>query len=90
VVGRAPPGGYIPWPSAPAIGPPTDYILDAALPRVRQWRQVGHELARAVNVSAVACTDPAVVQQWIAEVSATRAAAEAQLRKHAPPQTPHP
>jgi site-specific DNA recombinase len=34
-------------------------------------------------------TDPEVVQQWIAEVTATRAAAEAQLREYRSPGRPH-
>jgi site-specific DNA recombinase len=37
-------------------------------------------LADRYRAALEAGTDPAVVQQWIAEVTATRAAAEAQLR----------
>ncbi len=39
------------------IGPLTHYVLDAALHQCHRWRQAGHELAVAVNVSARSLLD---------------------------------
>jgi len=51
--GLVPPGEFIPLAERTGlIGPLTHYVMDAALQQCRQWRQAGHELAVAVNVSA--------------------------------------
>jgi diguanylate cyclase len=51
--GLIPPGEFIPLAERTGlITPLTHYVLDAALRQCRTWRQAGHELAMAVNVSA--------------------------------------
>jgi diguanylate cyclase len=51
--GLIPPNDFIPLAERTGlIGPLTHYVLDAALRQCRDWRQAGHELAVAVNVSA--------------------------------------
>jgi diguanylate cyclase len=51
--GLLPPGEFIPLAERTGlIGPLTHYVLDAALQQCHQWRQAGHELPVAVNVSA--------------------------------------
>ncbi len=51
--GLIPPGEFIPLAERTGlIGPLTHYVLDAALRQCQQWRQAGHELAVAVNISA--------------------------------------
>jgi diguanylate cyclase (GGDEF)-like protein len=51
--GLIPPGDFIPLAERTGlITPLTHYVLDAALRQCRDWRQAGHELAVAVNVSA--------------------------------------
>jgi diguanylate cyclase (GGDEF)-like protein len=51
--GLIPPGDFIPLAERTGlIGPLTHYVLDAALRQCSQWRQAGHELPVAVNVSA--------------------------------------
>jgi diguanylate cyclase len=40
------------------ISPLTHYVLDVALRQCRQWRQAGHELSVAVNVSVRRLLDP--------------------------------
>jgi len=51
--GLVPPGEFIPLAERTGlIGPLTHYVMDAALRQCRTWRQAGHELAVAVNVSA--------------------------------------
>jgi diguanylate cyclase len=51
--GLLPPGDFIPLAERTGlIGPLTHYVLDAALQQCRTWRQGGHELPVAVNVSA--------------------------------------
>jgi diguanylate cyclase len=51
--GLIPPNDFIPLAERTGlIAPLTHYVLDAALRQSRQWRQAGHELAVAVNVSA--------------------------------------
>ena len=51
--GLLPPGEFIPLAERTGlIGPLTHYVLDAALRQCRDWRQAGHELVVAVNVSA--------------------------------------
>jgi diguanylate cyclase len=51
--GLVPPGEFIPLAERTGlIGPLTHYVMDAALHQCRDWRQAGHELAVAVNVSA--------------------------------------
>jgi diguanylate cyclase (GGDEF)-like protein len=51
--GLIPPGDFIPLAERTGlIGPLTHYVLDAALRQCQQWRQAGHELAVAVNISA--------------------------------------
>jgi diguanylate cyclase (GGDEF)-like protein len=51
--GLIPPGDFIPLAERTGlIGPLTHYVMDAALQQCRQWRQAGHELSVAVNVSA--------------------------------------
>jgi diguanylate cyclase len=51
--GLIPPGEFIPLAERTGlITPLTHYVLDAALRQCNAWRQAGHELAVAVNVSA--------------------------------------
>jgi diguanylate cyclase (GGDEF)-like protein len=51
--GLIPPGEFIPLAERTGlITPLTHYVLDAALRQCRTWRQAGHELSVAVNVSA--------------------------------------
>jgi diguanylate cyclase len=51
--GLLPPGDFIPLAERTGlITPMTHYVLDAALRQCNTWRQAGHELAVAVNVSA--------------------------------------
>jgi diguanylate cyclase len=51
--GLIPPGEFIPLAEHTGlITPLTHYVLDAALRQCRAWRQAGHELSIAVNVSA--------------------------------------
>ena len=51
--GLIPPGEFIPLAERTGlIGPLTHYVLDAALRQCRDWRQDGHELSVAVNISA--------------------------------------
>jgi diguanylate cyclase len=51
--GLIPPAEFIPLAEHTGlIGPLTHYVLDQALRQCHQWRQDGHELAVAVNVSA--------------------------------------
>ena len=51
--GLIPPGEFIPLAERTGlIEPLTHYVLDAALGQCHQWRQAGHELSVAVNVSA--------------------------------------
>src|SRR6266508_2170354 len=51
--GLIPPVEFIPLAERTGlIGPLTNYVLDAALHQCRAWRQAGHELSVAVNVSA--------------------------------------
>jgi len=51
--GLIPPAEFIPLAERTGlIGPLTHFVLDAALRQSQQWRQAGHELAVAVNVSA--------------------------------------
>jgi diguanylate cyclase (GGDEF)-like protein len=51
--GLIPPAEFIPLAERTGlIGPLTHYVLDSALRQCQQWRQAGHELAVAVNVSA--------------------------------------
>jgi EAL domain-containing protein (putative c-di-GMP-specific phosphodiesterase class I) len=51
--GLIPPGEFIPLAERTGlIQPLTHYVLDAALGQCHQWRQAGHELSVAVNVSA--------------------------------------
>jgi diguanylate cyclase (GGDEF)-like protein len=51
--GLLPPADFIPLAERTAlITPLTHYVLKAALRQCRQWRQAGHELTVAVNVSA--------------------------------------
>jgi EAL domain-containing protein (putative c-di-GMP-specific phosphodiesterase class I) len=51
--GLLPPGEFIPLAERTGlITPLTHYVLDAALRQCNAWRQAGHELAVAVNVSA--------------------------------------
>jgi diguanylate cyclase (GGDEF)-like protein len=52
------PGEFIPLAERTGlIGPLTSYVLDAALHQCSDWRQAGHELAIAVNVSARSLLD---------------------------------
>jgi EAL domain-containing protein (putative c-di-GMP-specific phosphodiesterase class I) len=52
------PGEFIPLAERTGlIGPLTSYVLDAALRQCSNWRQAGHELAIAVNVSARSLLD---------------------------------
>ena len=52
------PGEFIPLAERTGlIGPLTSYVLDAALRQCSDWRQAGHELAVAVNVSARSLLD---------------------------------
>jgi diguanylate cyclase len=56
--GLIPPGDFIPLAERTGlISPLTTYVLDAALHQCHQWRQAGHELAIAVNVSARSLLD---------------------------------
>ena len=56
--GLIPPDDFIPLAERTGlIGPLTHYVLDAALRQCRDWRQAGHELAIAVNVSARSLLD---------------------------------
>jgi diguanylate cyclase (GGDEF)-like protein len=56
--GLLPPGDFIPLAERTGlIGPLTNYVLDAALRQCRDWRQAGHELSVAVNVSARSLLD---------------------------------
>jgi diguanylate cyclase (GGDEF)-like protein len=56
--GLIPPKDFIPLAECTGlIGPLTNYVLDAALRQCRDWRQAGHELAIAVNVSARSLLD---------------------------------
>ena len=51
--GLIPPGDFIPLAERTGlIGPLTHYVLDAALHQCHDWRQDGHELPVAVNISA--------------------------------------
>jgi diguanylate cyclase len=51
--GLVPPDEFVPLAERTAlIGPLTHHVLDQALGQCRQWREVGHELSVAVNVSA--------------------------------------
>jgi diguanylate cyclase (GGDEF)-like protein len=62
--GLLPPGEFIPLAERTGlIGPLTNYVLDAALRQCRDWRQAGHELAVAVNVSARSLLDLAFPDQ---------------------------
>ena len=62
--GLIPPNDFIPLAERTGlIGPLTTYVLDAALHQCRQWRQAGHELAIAVNVSARSLLDLAFPNQ---------------------------
>jgi diguanylate cyclase len=62
--GLIPPGDFIPLAERTGlIGPLTDYVLDAALHQCHRWRQAGHELAIAVNVSARSLLDLAFPDQ---------------------------
>jgi diguanylate cyclase (GGDEF)-like protein len=62
--GLIPPNDFIPLAERTGlIGPLTNYVLDAALRQCRDWRQTGHELAVAVNVSARSLLDLAFPDQ---------------------------
>jgi diguanylate cyclase len=62
--GLIPPNDFIPLAERTGlIGPLTHYVLDAALHQCREWRQAGHELAIAVNVSARSLLDLAFPNQ---------------------------
>ena len=62
--GLLPPGDFIPLAERTGlISPLTTYVLDAALRQCHQWRQAGHELAIAVNVSARSLLDLAFPNQ---------------------------
>jgi EAL domain-containing protein (putative c-di-GMP-specific phosphodiesterase class I) len=62
--GLIPPNDFIPLAERTGlIGPLTHYVLDAALRQCRHWRQAGHELAIAVNVSARSLLDLAFPDQ---------------------------
>jgi diguanylate cyclase len=62
--GLIPPNDFIPLAERTGlIGPLTHYVLDAALHQCREWRQAGHELAIAVNVSARSLLDLAFPDQ---------------------------
>jgi site-specific DNA recombinase len=67
---------------------------DPAIDQRRAAQQVLTDCQRRLDryrAALEAGTDPAIVQQWIAEVTATRAAAEAQLRQQRiAPDTPTP
>jgi diguanylate cyclase len=57
-LGLLPPNDFIPLAERTGlIGPLTRYVLDAALHQCHWWRQTGHELAVAVNVSARSLLD---------------------------------
>jgi diguanylate cyclase (GGDEF)-like protein len=56
--GLIPPNDFIPLAERTGlIGPLTRYVLDTALHQCHRWRQAGHELAIAVNVSARSLLD---------------------------------
>jgi diguanylate cyclase len=56
--GLIPPNDFIPLAERTGlISPLTHYVLDAALHQCHEWRQAGHELAIAVNVSARSLLD---------------------------------
>jgi diguanylate cyclase len=56
--GLIPPNDFIPLAERTGlIGPLTHYVLDTALHQSHRWRQAGHELAMAVNVSARSLLD---------------------------------
>jgi diguanylate cyclase (GGDEF)-like protein len=62
--GLIPPNDFIPLAERTGlIGPLTTYVLDAALHQCHDWRQAGHELAIAVNVSARSLLDLAFPDQ---------------------------
>jgi diguanylate cyclase len=62
--GLIPPNDFIPLAERTGlISPLTTYVLDAALRQCHQWRQAGHELAIAVNVSARSLLDLAFPNQ---------------------------
>jgi diguanylate cyclase len=62
--GLIPPNDFLPLAERTGlIGPLTHYVLDAALRQCRDWRQAGHELAIAVNVSARSLLDLAFPDQ---------------------------
>jgi EAL domain-containing protein (putative c-di-GMP-specific phosphodiesterase class I) len=62
--GLIPPNDFIPLAERTGlIGPLTNYVLDAALRQCHDWRQTGHELAIAVNVSARSLLDLAFPDQ---------------------------
>jgi diguanylate cyclase (GGDEF)-like protein len=62
--GLLPPNDFIPLAERTGlISPLTTYVLDAALRQCHQWRQAGHELAIAVNVSARSLLDLAFPNQ---------------------------
>jgi predicted signal transduction protein with EAL and GGDEF domain len=56
--GLIPPNDFLPLAERTGlIGLLTNYVLDTALHQCRDWRQAGHELAIAVNVSARSLLD---------------------------------
>jgi diguanylate cyclase len=58
------PGDFIPLAERTGlIGPLTHYVLDKALRQCQQWRDAGHELSVAVNVSARSLLDLAFPDQ---------------------------
>ena len=58
------PGDFIPLAERTGlISPLTHYVLDKALHQCQQWRQAGHELSVAVNVSARSLLDLAFPDQ---------------------------
>jgi diguanylate cyclase len=58
------PGEFIPLAERTGlIAPLTHYVLDAALRQCRAWRQAGHELSVAINVSARSLLDLAFPDQ---------------------------
>jgi diguanylate cyclase len=62
--GLIPPNDFLPLAERTGlIGLLTNYVLDAALHQCREWRQAGHELAIAVNVSARSLLDLAFPNQ---------------------------
>ena len=75
--GLIPPSDFIPLAEHTGlIGPLTHYVLDAALQQCRAWRQAGHELSVAVNVSARRLLDP----EFPEEVAALLARSEMPAR----------